>query len=242
MNTTATLEQLKKMKLKGMFSSYQSQLELPLHQQLDAHELIGHLTQSEFLTRTNERAANYIKMAKLRLLAIPEHVECSVERNLGKEQFALLLEGNYLKQGENILITGATGCGKSFIACALGHQACLQGIKTLYFNMNRFIERLAMSKVDGSYIKLLNQLERTPLIILDDFALQPLTQDVKLAFLQMLEDRYAKKSIIIVSQIPVSGWHSYINEPTVADAILDRLTGKDHRIELKGASRRKRKK
>jgi len=143
--------------------------------------------------------------------------------------------------GENILLTGATGCGKSYLACALGYQACQMGMKTTYFSMNRFIEKITLSKLDGSYIKLLNHLERQALIILDDFGLQPMQQDVKLALLQILEERNGKRSTIITSQLPVSAWHQYLNEPTVADAIMDRLTAGAHWIELKGESLRRKK-
>ena len=239
MNANETLLQMQQLKFNGMAASYNEQLQLPIHQQLESHELIAQLIQAELLSRQNERTAYYLRLAKLRLPAIAEQVECSPARNFTKQQLAALLEGHYLQQGENILITGPTGCGKSHIACALGHHACLQGYKTTYLNMNRLIEMITLSKLDGTYIKYLNYLERQALIILDDFGLQTLTQDVKLALLQILEDRYAKRSVIITSQLPVSKWYEYINEPTLADAILDRMTAHVHRIELKGESRRK---
>ena len=241
MNTNETLQQMQQLKFHGMQSSYSLQLELPIHQQLEAHELIAQLIQAELLSRNNERTAYYLRLAKLRLPAVAEEVECSAVRNFTKQQLLTLLEGHYLRQGENILITGATGCGKSYLACALGHQACIQGHRTTYLNMNRLIEKINLSKLDGTYIKYLNYLERQTLIILDDFGLQSLNQDVKLALLQIMEDRYAKRSIIITSQLPVSKWYEYINEPTLADAIMDRMTAQVHRVELKGESKRKKK-
>lgn len=241
MNSTQTLQQMHGLRLQGMYQAYRSQLELPMNQQLESHELIAHLIQSEELNRANEKTAYYLKLAKLRLPATLEQIECGASRNLSKQQLATLAEGLYLSNGENILITGATGCGKSFMACALGHQACLQGYKTTYLNMNRLIEKVTLSKLDGSYIKLLNHLEKQTLIILDDFGLQPLSQEIRLTLLQLLEDRYGKKSIIITSQLPLAKWYEYINDPTLADAIMDRLTANANRIELKGESRRRKK-
>jgi DNA replication protein DnaC len=241
MNTTETLSQMLNLRLQGMHHAYRSQLELPMDQQLEAHELVAQLLQSEQLHRAHEKTSYYLKLAKLRLPATVEQVECSAARNLTKQQLALFVEGRYLQQGENLLITGATGCGKSYLACALGHQACIHGYKTTYLNMNRLIEKVTLSKLDGSYIKLLNHLEKQTLIILDDFGLQPLTQEIRLTLLQLPEDRYGKKSIIITSQLPVAKWYEYINDPTLADAILDRLTANAQRIELKGESLRRKK-
>jgi DNA replication protein DnaC len=242
MNTQQTLEQLQALHLDGMVHAYQTQLELPMHQQLDAHLMIAQLAEAETLHRQQEKTAYYLKLAKLRLPAIPEQVICSTNRNFSKQQLATLLEGRYLREGENILITGATGCGKSYLACALGYQACLLGRKTTYFNMNRFIEKITLSKLDGTYLKLLNHLERQSLIILDDFGLQSMNQEVKLALLQILEERHGKKSTILTSQLPIASWYEYINEPTIADAIMDRMTANAHRIELKGESLRRKQK
>lgn len=239
MNTTETLEQLRQLKLAGMAASYKSQLELPLHQQLEAHLLLAHLVQSETLHRANEKTAAYLKAAKLRLSATAQEVDCSQSRGFTKQQLAGLLEGTYISQGEPLLITGPTGSGKSFLACALGHEACTQGYRVAYLNVNRFAEKITLAKLDGTYLKVLNHFERMPLLVLDDFGLAPMDHQLKLALLQILEDRYAKKSLIITSQLPVAKWHEFIQEPTLADAILDRLTARAHRIELKGESRRR---
>lgn len=239
MNTTQTLEQMRELKLTGMLHSYQSQLELSINHQLEGHELIAHLTQAEKSYRGDARLVALLHAAKLRYQAIPESIECNAARNLSKGQWSQLLEGTYVQQGESILITGSTGCGKSYIACALGYQACLLGIKTRYYNMNRLIEAISMAKTEGGYLKFLNNLEKVPLIILDDFGLQTLNKNVKLAILQIMEDRYAKKALIVTSQLPVANWYEYLDEPTLADAIMDRMTAKSHRLELHGESRRK---
>jgi DNA replication protein DnaC len=239
MNTTQTLEQLKQLRLQGMASFYGTQLELPVHQQLESHELMAQMAQAELLNQNQVRTTYYLKLARLRLPAMPEHIQCSESRNLTKQQLGLLLENQYIKSGESLLIVGPTGSGKSYLACALGYQACLHGYRALYMNMHKLIEKITLAKLDGSYLKLLSHFERTPLIILDDFGIQPLDQTVKVALLQIMEDRYARKAVIIASQLPVAKWHAYINEPTIADAILDRLTARCQRIELKGESMRK---
>lgn len=241
MNTNQTLEQMKSLKLKGMADSYQTQLGLPVNHQLEGHELIAHLIQAEQLQRTNDCMDSLLKNAKLRYQALPETVTCNADRNLSKATWNTLLEGRYLQDGSNILITGSTGTGKSWLSCALGYQACMMGIKTKYFSMHRFVEAILMAKTAGSYVKFLNQMEKIPLLILDDFGLQSLHKQTKLALLEIMEDRYQKKSLIITAQMPVSAWHAYLEEAAVADAICDRLTANSHRLELKGPSLRRKK-
>ena len=168
-----------------------------------------------------------------------EDVYCSNERNLTKDTLMQLMDCSFIGRAENILIDGKTGCGKSFLACALGRQACFMGYRVEYFSMNKFIERIALAKLDGTFLKVVTHLERNDLIILDDFGLQPLDMNSRLALLQILEERYDRKSMIIVSQLPVDKWYDYIAEPTLADAIMDRLVSNAVHIELKGESMRR---
>lgn len=241
MNTNENLQQLHNLKLQGMKMTYQALIDLPLDKQPEGHQMLSMLIQSEAQHRQVLRTDTLLRLGKLRYRAALDQIICSTQRNLTKDNLAQLADCSFIPQGKNILITGATGCGKSYLACALGNQACLFGYKTLYLNMNRFFEKLAQAKLEGSFLKLLNQLEKVQLLILDDFGLQPLTQNVKIALLQILEDRYKLKSTIIATQLPFNKWYDYINEPTIADAIMDRLAENAHKIELKGESLRKKK-
>ena len=204
--------------------------------------LIAWLAEAEAGYRVHQRTQLYLRLSKLRYHATMEQINCTAGRGITQEQLITLSDCTFIEKSENILVVGSTGSGKSFLACALGRQACMMGHRTLYYSMNRFIEALAMARLDGSYLKWLNLIDKTPLLILDDFGLQPLTHDMKLTILQILEDRFAKGATIITSQLPVNKWHEYINSATVADSICDRLTSNAHRIELKGDSLRKRKK
>lgn len=239
MNTTATLEQLKELKLQGMARSYEAVLQLPVNQHPEGHHLIAQLSEAERQSRVQYKTQLYLKLSKLRYAGSLEEISYSASRNIAKEQILQLADCSYIDRSENILISGATGAGKSFLACALGHQACAMGYKTLYLNLNRFTEKIMVAKLDGSFVKLLNQLDKVSLLILDDFGLAPMDQNTRLALLQILEDRYNKKSVVIASQLPINKWHEYIAEPTLADAIMDRLMANAHRFELKGESLRK---
>ncbi|NJN28413.1 MAG: ATP-binding protein [Cyclobacteriaceae bacterium] len=238
MNREATLEQLRTLKLQGMARSYEAVLSLPVQSQPGAHELLAQLVQHEIENKRSKRTDLYLRLSKLRYASMLEEIKCSTERNLTREQVSSLADCSWIERAENLLVIGATGCGKSFLACGLGHQACQLGYKTLYLNMNRFIEKVTLAKLDGTFIKLLNQIEKTSLLILDDFGLQPLSADNRLALLQILEDRYKRKATLIASQLPVLKWHEYLGDPTLADAILDRLTANAQRIDLKGKSLR----
>ena len=239
MNKQTTLDQLQDMKLNGMMRAYQAILSLPVHEQPTVDVAIARLAEAEILHRKSRKTELYLKLSKLRYNAVLEQVHCSPSRNLSKETLLSLAECSFIDRSENILITGPTGCGKSFLACAIGRQACSLGYKSIYIGMNRFLEKVTQSKLDGTYIKFLSQIEKTQLLIIDDWGLYPLDINSRLALLQVLEDRYAKRSTIITSQLPVAAWYEYINEPTLADAIMDRLSGNAQRIELKGESLRK---
>jgi len=241
MNTQSTLEQLRALKLHGMAGRYQAVLEQPLHQQPEPHLLLGMLADAESQHRQIARTDLYLRLSRLRYNALPEQVNCSEQRGITADQLLQLCDGLFINKGDNVLITGSTGCGKSFLACALGRKACMLGYRTIYYSMNRFLEALGAARLDGSYLKWLNLMAKTPLLILDDFGLKPLDADSRLTLLQIMEDRYRTGATIITSQLPVNKWYDYINEPTLADAILDRLTAHAHRIDLKGESLRKNK-
>jgi DNA replication protein DnaC len=241
MNTQITLDHLSQLKLYGMSRAYQALLSMPLQDQPSLNQFMARLAEAEIQERAQKKTEMFLLQSKMRYNAVLEQVHCNVNRNLEREKLMMVADCSFIERAENMLISGATGCGKSYLACAIGRQACSFGYRTLYFGMNRFLERISSSKLDGTYLKLLNQIEKTHLIILDDFGLQPLDGITRLALLQILEDRYGKKSIIIASQLPVSKWYEYIGESTIADAIMDRLSVNAHRFELKGESLRKKK-
>lgn len=234
MNTQITLDNLAKLKLDGMSKAYQGVLALPVQNQPSINQFMARLTEAELQERSARRTAMYLKQSKLRYDAILEQVYCNPERNLEQEKLMMIADCGFIDRSENILITGATGSGKSYLACAIGRQACTLGYRALYFGINRFLEKISLSKLDGTYIKLLNQIEKAHLIIIDDFGLHPLDGTTRRALLQILEDRYGIKSTIIVSQLPVDKWYEYIGESTISDAIMDRLSANAHRFDLKG--------
>jgi DNA replication protein DnaC len=241
MNTQITIDKLEQMKLYGMSRAYQAILSMPVQDQPSLSQFMARLAEAEALDRSHKKTEKYLMQSKLRYNAVLEQVQCNASRNLTQEKLMMVVDCSFIDRAENILITGATGCGKSYLACAIGRQACTFGYRTLYFGINRFLEKIACAKLDGSFVKLLNQIEKTHLIILDDFGMHPLDGTARLAILQILEDRYGKKSMIITSQLPVAKWYEYIGESTFADAIMDRLSVHAHRFELKGESLRKKK-
>jgi DNA replication protein DnaC len=238
MNTQKTVDQMEQLKVHGMAKLYRSISEQPIHQQPEPHTLVGMLTEAEIQTRQQQKTQQLLRISKLRYHALLEQVNATAQRGLSKENLLQFSDGQFITKGENILITGSTGCGKSYLACALGRQACMLGYRTLYLSMNRFIESVANARLEGTYVKWLNQIGKIPLIILDDFGLQSLDHNMKITLLQILEDRYAKGATIITSQLPIKLWYDYIAEPTLADAIMDRLAAYAHKIELKGESLR----
>lgn len=241
MNNQETIAQLEGLKLKGMAEAYAAIMDLPVQNRPSLETAMAKVVESERCYRNDRRTAIYIKTSRLRYNALIEDIECSAERNLTGEQLGVLADCSFIRRAENVLITGLTGCGKSYLACAIGRQACSLGFRTEYLNMNKFVERIAMSKIDGTFLKVLSHLERNDLIIFDDFGLQPLDANSRLALLQILEERYNRKSVIIASQLPVDKWYDYIAEPTLADAIMDRLVSNANHIDLKGKSMRRRK-
>ena len=236
---TATLEKMGSIGLQGMKESFQTSLETREFNKLSPDEFIHQLVQAEWDYRQNKKMQTLLKNAHFRYQASIEEIEYSTGRNLDKNTFTRLAECSFIKKGENVLITGATGAGKSYIASALGHQCCIKGFKVLYYSISRLFTQLKMSKADGSYLKMMSKLEKMDVIILDDFGTYPMDLQAKLNLLELLEDRHGKRCTIIASQIPVSQWYDVLIEQTIADAILDRLVHKSHRIEILGESMRR---
>ena len=239
---TETLEKMKRMKFFGMARAFSSCLENGRMSQMTADEMLSFLIASEYDDRDNRRMERAIRNARFRYNASIEKLYYGPERNLDKNQMMRYAECDFIAKAENILITGCTGIGKSYIASALGNQACLKGYKVYYSNITKLFSKLKMMKADGSYLREVIRIERQDLLILDDFGLQPMDNHNRSALMELIEDRHEKRSTIITSQLPVSKWHDVIGEKTVADAVLDRLVHDAHRIEIEGDTlRRKRK-
>jgi DNA replication protein DnaC len=198
--------------------------------------------QSEWEYRENKRFDRHLRQARFRYGASIEEIDFASPRGLDKTRMLRLADAGFIERRENLLITGPTGVGKSFIASALGHQACLRGYRTLYFNTQKLFAKLKILKADGTYLKEMNRIERCDLLILDDFGMQNLDNTNRMNLMEIIEDRHGRKSTLIASQLPVASWYEVIGESTIADAILDRLIHGAHRIELKGSSMRKKEK
>lgn len=230
---------LSQLRLQGMSRSWKALLETRKAHDLSLSEGLELLLQSEINERTNNRFERLQKQAKFRYQASMEEINTDAARGVDKILIASLATGEYLRKGESLLITGATGCGKSFMASAMGHQACAQGYKVAYYNVQKLLMRTKMARIDGTYIKLFDQLAKTDLLVLDDFGLTHIEGQQQLDLMEMIEDRHGRKSTLIASQLPIANWYDVIAEATIADAILDRLLHTSYRIELKGESLRK---
>lgn len=239
MNYQKTLELMRSLRLIGMADRYNAIMETPIHQRPDAVVILAQLVEAEDLYRNNRRMLSAIKNARFRYQASLNDVIYSDQRNITREIITSMADCSYIDRGENIIITGATGCGKSYLASALGYQACTKGKRVAYFSLPKLLSKLKTDKLDGSFRKEMDRIENKNLLILDDWGLTPLDTAARLALLQIIEDRHSRYSTILTSQLPISAWHQYINENTVADAILDRIIHQAHRIELKGESLRK---
>lgn len=237
-NNQATIEKLNSMNLKGMARALKNALETGAS--LTADEFIAHLVDAEWDDRYNRRLERLIKEAKFRYKASIEEIDFAISRNLDKNMILRFSDCRWVKDKKNIIITGPTGAGKSFIASALGNQACIYGYRTYYFNTSKLFSYLKASKADGTYVKNLEKIAKASNLVLDDFGLEKLDSQSRLSLLEILEDRHGLASTIIASQIPINAWHDIIGDATIADAICDRIINSSYRIELKGESVRKR--
>jgi len=235
-----TLDKLHALQLRGMARAFEEQLQMPDLGELSFAERLGLLVDREAADRENRRLARRLKQAKLRQQAAFEDLDFRTPRGLDKSLVLSLASCGWIDQHLNVLITGPTGVGKSYLACALAHKACREGYTTLYHRLPRLLAELALARGDGRHPYLLARLGKARLLVLDDWGLEPLTDTHRRDLLEILEDRYDRRSTLVTSQLPVQAWHDALGDPTLADAILDRLVHNAHRIELRGESMRKR--
>jgi len=235
-----TLERLTAMKLHGMARAFESSLAAATDQQITPDELLDTLITAEWDERASRKQERSIKNAHFRYKAMTELIDFGGEREGFKNQILRLTDCSFIGKQENVLITGSTGLGKSYIASAIGHRACTLGYRVLYEYSNKLFARLKLAKADGSYVKDLARIERQDLLIIDDFGLQPLDAQSRAILMEVIEDRHGTRSTLFTSQVPVDLWHEVIGEQTVADAILDRMIHDAHRLQLTGDSLRKR--
>lgn len=240
MLTQPTLEHLRALKLDGMAHALEEQRLLPACHDLAFEERLGLLVDRERSWRDSRRLERLLRAAKLKhAQACLEDVQYGVDRGLDKRLIATLANGDWIRQGQSVLLTGSTGVGKTWLACALGQHACRQGFPVLYQRVPRLVEMLRIAHADGSFGRILTQLARIDVLILDDWGMTPLDQAARHDLLEVIDDRTTGKSTLITSQLPIEHWHAWLNDPTLADAILDRLVHRSHRISLKGESLRR---
>lgn len=237
---TEIIEKMKTMKFYGMLRAFRTSLESGQSAKLTSDEMVAHLIDEEWDDRYNRKIARIMATAKFRYKASIEQMYFESDRGMDKNLIMRLAECTFINRKENILITGSTGIGKSYLASALGQQACTLGYRVMYLNSSKLFSMLKMAKADNSYITEMAKMERQQLIIIDDFGIQPLDAQSRAMFMEIIEDRHGKGSTLITSQVPVIKWHEVIGEQTIADAIMDRLIHNAHRLELKGESLRKR--
>ena len=235
----ATLERMQQMKLHGMVRGFRSSMESGTKHQFTADELLSHLVDAEWDERQDRRLARLLKAARFRYRATFEQIDWTLPRGLDKNQLLRLSSCRWIEEHRDAIVTGPCGTGKSFLICALGHQGCLYGHSVGYWSASKLFTQLKMAKADGSYLKELTRIGKLDLIVVDDFGLQGLDAASRLTLLEILEDRHGRASSLFASQLPVSEWHQVIGEPTIADAICDRIVHTAYRIELKGESARK---
>ncbi len=232
------MNKMKQMKLLGMARAFQLTMESDKNVTFTPDEMVAHLIDAEWDDRYNRKLDRKIKDAHFRYKASIEQIAFDDNR-VDKNQIHRLADCAFIKRNENIIITGSTGIGKSYLASAIGHEACALGYRVLYQHSTKLFARMKIAKADGSYLKELSKMEKQQLLIIDDFGIQPLDAQSRSALMEIIEDRHGKSSVIITSQVPVSSWHDIIGEQTIADAILDRIVHDAHRIEMKGESLRK---
>jgi len=231
--------QLTQLRLHGFKTNWNALQETKRLHELSLPEGLEILLQAEIQDRENRKFERLKNSARFRYQASIEELKYNETRGLDKGFITTLATGDYIQKGESVLITGATGCGKSFITSALGHHACAQGFKVAYFNVQKLLQQTKMARLEGTIHQLMQKLSKTELLILDDFGLIYLEKQHQLDLMEIMEDRHGKASTIIASQLPVASWFDIIGEATIADAILDRLIHTSYRIELKGESLRK---
>jgi DNA replication protein DnaC len=234
-----TLDILRKMRLFGLVESYLTQTQQSDSGSLSFEERLSIMVDHEWTLRQNHTLAQNLKQSKLRLTACLEDIDFLTPRGLNKSVLLNFRSCGWIRNQQNILLTGPTGVGKTFIACALGNAACRENFKVRYYRVPRLLSDLNVAKADGSYSKFFRRLVKMDLLILDDWGLAPLTSAEGRDMLEIIEERYQLRSNVLVSQLPVEHWHEVIGDPSIADAILDRIVHNAHRIEMKGESMRK---